>query len=319
MKNPSTMNTNFKNSAYLNNSTYNDYMNRFRKIATSMFEWINLPKSCNSRWLELCLYWFGKASFLYDKNFGFINTQAVPSGDLNLYGLPTSINCWSYTYNSQRSLYDGLKKYEKDNPKDDDECILIMNNYDMIPTESTLSLFALRLYEAERTIDVNIKAQKTPVLLLCNEKQRLTLLNLYKKYDGNEPFIFGDKNLLVNGLNLQAIKTNAPYITDKIMEYKKQIWNEALTFLGINNIMEEKKERLTENESNVNNELINMNLQSYLLTRKEACKQMNEKFGLDVDVKVRSDLKNIIKSVDTTVNDYINGNQLNLKDGEVNE
>ena len=103
------------------------------------------------------------------------------------------------------------------------------------------------------------------------------------------------------------------------MEYKKQIWNEALTFLGINNIMEEKKERLTENESNVNNELINMNLQSYLLTRKEACKQINEKFGLDVDVKVRSDLKNIIKSVDTTVNDYINGNQLNLKEGEVNE
>ena len=156
-------------------------------------------------------------------------------------------------------------------------------------------------------------------MLLCDEKQRLTLLNLYKKYDGNEPFIFGDKNLLVNGLNLQAIKTDAPYITDKIMEYKKQIWNEALTFLGINNIMEEKKERLTENESNVNNELINMNLQSYLLTRKEACKQINEKFGLNVDVKVRSDLKNIIKSVDTTVNDYISGNQLNLKGGEVNE
>lgn len=319
MKNPSTMNTNFNNSLILNNSTYNDYMNRFRKIATSMFEWINLPKSCNSRWLELCLYWYGKASFLYDNQFGFINTQAIPSGELNLYGLPTSINCLSYTYNSQRTLYDGVKNYPKESPADDDECILIMNNYDMIPTESTLQLFALRLYEAERTIDVNVKSQKTPVMLICDEKQRLTLMNLYKKYDGNEPFIFGDKNIFSNGIQIDALKTDAPYIVDKIMDYKKQIWNEALTFLGINNIMEEKKERLTENESNVNNELINMNLQSYLLTRKEACKQINEKFGLDVDVKVRSDLKNIIKSVDTTVNDYLDNSNITIKDGEVNE
>lgn len=319
MKNPSTMNTNFNNSLILNNSTYNDYMNRFRKIATSMFEWINLPKSCNSRWLELCLYWYGKASFLYDNKFGFINTQAIPSGELNLYGLPTSINCWSYTYNSQRTLYDGVKNYPKGSPADDEECILIMNNYDMIPTESTLQLFALRLYEAERTIDVNVKSQKTPVMLICDEKQRLTLMNLYKKYDGNEPFIFGDKNIFSNGIQINALKTDAPYIVDKIMDYKKQIWNEALTFLGINNIMEEKKERLTENESNVNNELINMNLQSYLLTRKEACKQINEKFGLDVDVKVRSDLKNIIKSVDTTVNDYLDNSNIPIKDGEVNE
>lgn len=330
MKNLSTNNRLFKDSSILNNATYNDYMSRFKKLATSIFEWVNLPESCDPRWLELCLYWFGKASFLYDNNFGFINTQAVPSGELNMYGLPTTINCWSYNYNTTRSLYTGLKKslIDKLFPKKDDECILIMNNYEMIPTESTLQLFAMRLYEAERTIDTNIKAQKTPVLILCDEKQRLTMQNLYMKYDGNSPFIFGDKNLFTsgNGNSVQVLKTDAPFLAEELMNYKKQIWNEALTFLGINNIMEDKKERLITDEANSNNELINLNLQSYLIPRKEACKQINKKFGLNIDVRVRSDLKNIIKNLESSVTDIIDENNIDVideqienKEGDINE
>lgn len=171
-----------------------------------------------------------------------------------------------------------------------------------------MNLFALRLYEAERTSDTNLKAQKTPVLLLVDEKQRLLLENLYSQYDGNMPFIFGDKLQLDKGL-IQAISTLAPFLLDKLQDYKKEIWNEALTFLGINNIMIDKKERLITDEANSNNELINLNLQSFLAPRKEACKQFNEKFGLkgtekEIDVRVRSDLHNVIKNVESTVSDY---------------
>ena len=171
-----------------------------------------------------------------------------------------------------------------------------------------MELFALRLYEAERTADVNIKAQKTPILLLIDDKQRLTIENLYSQYDGNRPFIFGDKNNLSEN-QLKAIKTDAPFIADKIIDYKKEIWNEALTFLGINNIMIDKKERLITDEANSNNELINLNLQSYLVPRQEACRQFNEKFGLtgtdkEISVRVRSDLHNIIKNAQSIVNDF---------------
>lgn len=93
-----------------------------------------------------------------------------------------------------------------------------------------MELFALRLYEAERTADVNIKAQKTPVLLLIDEKQRLTMENIYSQYNGNKPVIFGDKNSLGENV-IKAINTQAPFIADKIINYKKEIWNEALTFL----------------------------------------------------------------------------------------
>ena len=270
----------FIDSALVNDLTFTDYLNRFKKVALSVFEWVNLPKSMNAQWLEKCLYYNGMATLLKDKNYGFINTNCCSNGKLNIYGLPTNLNCYSFEYQTNRKLYTGLMTGLTEAQKEARkfyECILVQNNWDRTPTAGSMELFALRLYEAERTADVNIKSQKTPVMVLVDEEQRLLMENLYSQYDGNRPFIFGDKKQLGSDV-LRAIKTDAPFIADKIIDYKKEIWNEALTFLGINNIMVDKKERLITDEANSNNELINLNLQSYLAPRQEACRQFNEKF-----------------------------------------
>ena len=154
--------------------------------------------------------------------------------------------------------------------------------------------------------------------MLGNEELKLFLKNLYEKYEGNEPAVFVDKKQL-GELAFRTIKTEAPYIVDKIMEYKKEIWNEALTYLGINNINVEKKERLISGEAESNNELINLNLQSRLAPRKMACKQFNDYFGLTgtenvIDVKVRSDLTNVIKNVESIVADLKPDDE--MKEGE---
>lgn len=302
----------FIDNAIVNDRTYFDYLERFKKIALSMFEWVNLPKSMNAMYLEKCLYYLGQATFLKDKDYGFINTRASSNGYINIYGYPTSFHCWSYDYDTNRKLYSGLPDSEdtENTDKEFEECILVQNNWERIPTANTLELFAYRLYEAEQTALLNIRAQKTPILILTDEKQRLTMENLYSQYDGNKPVIFGDKNNLDEN-KLKAISTEAPFVADKIMDYKKEIWNECLTFLGINNIMIDKKERLITDEASSNNELINLNLQSYLAPRQEACRQFNEKFGLtgtdkEISVRVRSDLHNIIKNMESVVTDYNN-------------
>lgn len=310
----------FFDTMYVNDQTYIDYLERFKKIALSMFEWVNLPESMDARYLEKCLYYNGQASLLYDENYGFINTQCCSNGKINIYGLPTSLNCFSYFYHTDRLLYTGLLKNETTK---NNSCILVMNNWEKIPTASTLELFALRLYEAERTCDVNIKAQKTPVLITVDEQQRLTMENLYGQYDGNRPVIFGDKRQISDGM-LKAINTQAPVVFDKLMEYKKDIWNEVLTFLGINNINIDKKERLITGEANANNELINLNLQSFLAPRQEACKRFNDLFGLtgtnkEISVKLRSDLYNIIKQEESIVNDYNHNGIDDEKEGLMNE
>lgn len=298
----------FLDSAILNDMTYIDYLERFKKVALSVFEWVNLPKTMNSIWLEKCLFYYGQCALLKDVNYGFINTKCTTNGKINLYGLPTSLHCYSYEYQTNRNLYTGFIDTENKEEQDYKECILVQNNWERTPTAGSMELFALRLYEAEQTAFVNIRAQKTPILLLVDEHSRLTFENMYNQVDGNMPAIFGNKDN-IDPNNYKAIKTDAPFIADKIIDYKKEIWNEALTFLGINNIMVDKKERLITDEANSNNELINLNLQSYLAPRELACKQFNEKFGLagtdkEISVRVRSDLHNIIKNAQSIVNDY---------------
>lgn len=312
----------FVDSAIINDLTYIDYLNRFKKVALSVFEWVNLPKSMNAQWLEKCLYYNGMATLLKDKNYGFINTNCCSNGKLNIYGLPTNLNCYSFEYQTNRKLYTGLMTGLTEAQKEAREfyeCILVQNNWDRTPTAGSMELFALRLYEAERTADVNIKAQKTPVMVLVDEEQRLLMENLYSQFEGNRPFIFGDKKQLGSDI-LRAIRTDAPFIADKIIDYKKEIWNEALTFLGINNIMVDKKERLITDEANSNNELINLNLQSYLAPRQEACRQFNEKFGFtgtdkEISVRVRSDLHNIIKNAQSVVTDFKENEIINVSKG----
>lgn len=304
--NVSSKNYKFKDSAIVNDATYFDFLYRFKRIALSMFEWVNLPSSMNERYLEMCLYYTGQASLLHDKKYGFINTKCTSNGDLTIYGLPNKLHCFSYDFQADRMLYTGLNPINKFG--ENEECILVMNNWNRIPTSNMMELFAWRLYLAQRTCDVNISSQRFPVMIVGDDKQRQMLENLYNQYDGNQPFIFGNKNQLNDDM-LKAIKTDAPYVADKITDYKKEIFNEALTYLGINNISVQKKERLTEAESNENNELVNLNLQAMLTPRLEACRQFNEKFGLtgtnkEISVRVRSDLHNIIKMEQSIVSDY---------------
>lgn len=309
----------FIDSAVLNNETFLDYLERFKKVALSIFEWVNLPETMNSMFLEKCLYYEGQCALLKDKNYGFINTKCNSNGKVNIYGYPTSLHCYSYEYETNRKLYtgllDGLTPLQNEQ-RQYYECILVQNNWDRTPTATAMELFAYRLYEAERTIDTNIKSLKFPVLILINENQRAAMENLYSQIDGNRPAIFGDKNGLDES-QIRSINTGAPFVADKLMTYKKEIWNEALTFLGINNIMVDKKERLITDEANSNNELINLNLQSYLVPRQKACEQFNEKFGFtgtenEISVRIRSDLHNIIKNAESIVNDY--NDIANLKD-----
>lgn len=98
-------NSKFIDSSNLNDETYLDYINRFQKLALSIFEWVNLPETMNAQALERSLYFFGMAAILKDEKFGFINTKCVSNGYVNIYGLPSKLNCFSYDYQEIRNLY----------------------------------------------------------------------------------------------------------------------------------------------------------------------------------------------------------------------
>lgn len=292
----------FRDALILNNETEKDYLYRMKKIMTSIFEWVNLPDSMNERYLEECLFYDGQAALLYDDNYGYINTRACDSGYINIYGLPTLIQCWSYSFNTRRSLYVPDSGEEKNG-----ECILVMNNRDRIPTSASIALFAYRMASIQRSIDTNLSVSRYPFIISADQKSEFSLKKMFEQFDGNTPAIFVDRNS-INPDSVKTIKTDAPLIVRELNDAKREVWNEFLTFAGISNLTE-KRERLISSEANSNNEVVNLNLQSFLVPRQQACKEFNDKYGLtgtdkEISVRVRSDLYNLVKQYDSISADY---------------
>lgn len=255
------------------------YLNRLTELAMAMFEWSNLPEEIDWRYLEYILYYDGKALFAREEDMkDFIVTKTALSGKMNFYRVPE--NRRAYADNG----------YQKDyNSKNS---VVIFNNMLRLPAYPAMWFYARKLWEIDRTIDINVKAQKTPILILANEDERLTMKNVYMQYDGNQPVIYGSKNM---GLadNIQVLKTDAPYLADKLMELKNQIWNEALTYLGISNLNVQKKERLISDEAIRSMGGTIASRQSRLEMRREACDQINKMFGLDIEVNYREDYREL--------------------------
>ena len=268
----------FEESALLNNITYMQYFNRLTELAISMFEWQNLPPTVDPRYIELHLFQNGSMVYFNDDVIGNLCLDCLPNGNFDVYGNPVLRRAYSSYNNYQRNL------------KEDDS-VIIWNNYLRTNSITDIKMFSKRLYLLDRIIDVNANAQKTPVLIQGTEKQRLTLLNLYKEFDGNSPFIFGDKNLDLNAL--KCLNTGAPYVADKIYQLKTQIWNEALTYLGITNINIQKKERLITDEVTRNQGGTIASRYSRLQARRDAVEKINDMFGTDISVNYREDFQEI--------------------------
>ena len=280
--------TYFDESAILNNRTYVQYVNRLTELAISMFEWKGLPESVDSRYIELNLFSNGCMVYFDDEVMGNLCLDCAYNGRLDVYGYPVLRRAYS-SYNGYNRL---LKSSNS---------VIIWNNLLHIPSEADIRAYARRLWMLDRIIDVNANAQKTPILVQGNEKQRLSLVNLYKEYDGNAPVIFGDSSLNTEGL--KSISTGAPYVADRIYELKTQIWNEALTYLGISNINIQKKERLITDEVTRNQGGTVASRYSRLEARRQAVERINDMFGTNIKVNYREDYQeiepeNVINNID---------------------
>lgn len=275
----------FSDSLDMNQMTYQFYLDRLVELSISMFEWKGLPDSVDSRFLEKTLFMNGSAVFFQDDD---LDTRMV-NGDSNgtLLALPVILNGKWDVYNVpiDRRCY-ATNGYQRD--LNNKNSIIVWNN--MLRTNSIMAcrMYAKRLWNLDRAIDVNANAQKTPVLIQATDTQRLSLKNLYMQWDGNEPFIFGADNLDIN--SLKVLRTDAPYVGRDLYELKTQIWNEALTYLGISNINYQKKERMITDEVIRNQGGTVASRYSRLQSRQEAAEKVNKMFGTNISVEYRTDV-----------------------------
>jgi len=254
-----------------NSLILSNYYDRLKSLAINGIEWINLPPEIDERFLELTLFEYGMGLFFRDEIAEkYVALTTSIGGPFTIYNIPQYRHAYSVNgYN-----------YFADNSNS----VIIFNNYLRRPEIEQTRIFAQRLYEIERAIDVNIKGQKFPLAVIGPENKRLSLLNLYKQYDGNEPFIFGNDESLLDAI--KVVRTESPYVADRLQALKQKVWTEALSYYGIDNV-QEKTERMVSLESVSSLGYIEAQRLVRLNARKQACKQINEMFGLNIDVQYR--------------------------------
>lgn len=265
----------YKDAAHgLNQSTFSDYYHRLALLARSVFKWEGLPEGIKDRYIERYLFNQGRCIFFEDKTKGLMVTGATDGGWLNYYDEPTFFTPVATHYQRWQPLENHVA------------CVEIRNNDEAIPTHRTIMQYAARLTDIQRTIDVNIMAQKTPAFIRATKNQKLTLVNMYAQWRGNEPLVMADENLIANPL--EVLRTDAPVVFDKLHIEKNKLWNECMTFLGVNNANTDKRERLVDDEVQANNQQIELSAQVMLKAREDAAKEINRIFGTSIKVSMRT-------------------------------
>lgn len=254
----------------LNIQTFNYYYYLLKDMAINNFKWINVPENIDTRYIELTL--FNKGYTLFYKDDIMNSFECLPctiGGRINNYHIPTErtaigLNGYMYHCNETNS-------------------VIIFNNYLRTPDEMFCRMYAQRLANATRTVDVNIAVQKTPFIVLTDEKIKLSMTNILERINGFSETIFGTK--FFNPDNIKVLNTNAPYVANDVMITKKQLLNEALSYLGIENSNDTKKERQITNEVDYALGNVYANRLRRLNARKDACEKINKMFGLNIDVE----------------------------------
>ena len=258
-----------------NNITFSYYYYKLMLVAINLFDWINLPNNMESRWIENYLFTDGQCIFFKDPTLSFMVAGVAQDGGLNCYNDPTTLRpvATNYVYTGNEPLTNGK------------DCYLIRNNYLRIPEFATIRYYAFKLTNIDRAIDVNVEAQKTPTIITCTDKQKLSLKNAINQRRDNEPVIFTDNSFDKDMITTLDLKT--PMVFKDLQLQKHMILNEFFTDIGINNANMDKRERMVANEVEANNEQVKASEDVLLRSREEACKQINRIFGLNISVKRR--------------------------------
>ena len=158
-----------------------------------------------------------------------------------------------------------------------------------------MQIYAARLAELDRTIDINIGNMRKPFLIACDENERQSMVNIYRQIAEGQPVIFGTETMgdaIGNKVQVFDMKVHEQTLIN-LMIAKSRAWNECMTLLGIDNSNQDKKERLVASEVDANNDQVMSMRMVALNSRKEAATLINEIWNLNVSVEWNTDQKDI--------------------------
>lgn len=273
----------------LNDLTYRTLFDKYKLICMNEYKWENLPAGIEPRHIERWLFSNGFCCFFKRSQGSFMVLECSSDGRQNVYGDPTGYRIHGVGFQTHRPA---------------EACVIIKNNLLALPTEAFVTHYVNKLTEAERTMDVNIKACKTPVIFACDDKDLLSFKRMFQQVDGNTPALFVDRGLNLD--SIQAFLTGVKFMGNELMDYKRSVESDLLTFIGQDNTPVDKKERLITDEAEANNQLIQSFADLQLEARQKACKEINELFGLNITVRRREPVEKPVETAEKEA-DHVSG------------
>ena len=278
----------------------NHFMKKFEIIALNLFSWENLPPTIEERYIEKALFNKGLVCLVDDKNFGQIVVPCSYSQNMNIWGEPTEVITSGFNYVKTFKIENTLNtnniidiNYGEENEIINNEiksAIVCQNNDLYISTREILEYYVNKLVEVELSTFTNVYLQKFPFLINTTKDNEMTMKTLISKVDKGEPYIMYNKKIADLTTAVDVFNLNVPFVADKLLQYRFETEREIYTLFGFNNNFE-KKERLLTDEVNSNNDFINCNIDSMYKKRKQFAELMNAKYGWNVQVKKRYEIK----------------------------
>lgn len=299
----------FEESLFNNLEDYQIFKGRLFDLACGCFNFENLDDNIDKPFIIRRFILEGRLLCFRDDILDkMIIYPFTNSGRLNEYNIPIERHVVLMNNGASYNL-------------NDKDSVILRCNVSGTSLARIIDYFARNIYLINRTIQININAQKTPVALQCNEDNRLSYENLLKDYQGNVPVIFGSRDLDLN--QMKALSMNAPLVAPQLYELMANYWNEFLTFFGIPNVSLNKKERLITDEVQRTMGGILVSRQNFENQLKSDIDKVNKMFGTNIVFTwgVKQDSENSIDTDNTNIYNESSENFIidNVEGGQENE
>lgn len=258
----------FWQSAAYNTGLFMSYRQQIIKLAMNRFKWVNLPKTCNERYLEGTLLFQGCATIAFPKSQRgiFYSTQVSQMSPPNIYDNPTK--WYSIGNNGWRFKASPMSG------------VIVWDNRTRYPMMNMIDVWAQELTDIRRTMQINRMHLKTPYIIECAPEQENQATNLYKQISGGEPAIIATNGL--ESMKINAIKTDVPFMGAELTAAEQNTWAQIYQTLGIQNLTF-KAERMVQDEVNKRDEPSDLIALDGLNCRREACDHLNTMFANYLD------------------------------------
>lgn len=284
----------------LNSLSEQDWRSNLFQWALTRFEWVNVPEEIDPRYIELVLITQGWGCFFEPIKGRLAFCQATQQDNLDMYFNPREVilipgngsginGDASWNRNCQQEVVvssDGMLEIREKT------AVACFDNMAREPLLYKVELLAKRLAKMDRVIDVNVNAQMTPWVGVAKETAKLDLERYMNQVIGCESVVLTDEGFSTD-VTADVLNTQTPFIAPDIMTMQERKINRYLTMLGIDNAFSLKKEREIAGEMDANNEQIYISRESALRCRQKACKEANELFGTNMQVRFATRLNDM--------------------------